>query len=378
MVRPALILLGLAAALVIALWYSQQAGEAVRVSGFVEADEIRLGSRVGGRVARVHVEEGQRVEAGQVLVQLEPFELREALAEAQARVAQAVAARERLRAGYRAEEIAQARAHFDQRQAIYDKLKAGPRPQELESARAAVRLAEAEQELALSQQTRAESLMAQKAISREDFDAANTRLQVVRSRLQQAAAELALLEEGTRQEDLHAAAADLAEAQAALDMAVHGFRAEDLAQAEAAADAALAAEQTVRRRLDELQIAAPVDGWVEALELQPGDLVPGNAAVISMMDESQLWVRCYVPQRFLELQIGDELPITIDSFPQTRFTGRIVFIARQAEFTPGNVQTPEERGRQVFRVKVLIQGDHPELRPGMSADVWLESGARHG
>jgi multidrug resistance efflux pump len=120
------------AAAISALWWSQRPTGPYFVSGFIEADEIRLGSRVGGRVQEVRVVEGQRVEGGEVLVALEPYDLRERLAEAQANVAASVAALEKLRAGYRAEEIAQARARRDRFRAILAKLEAGQRPLEIE------------------------------------------------------------------------------------------------------------------------------------------------------------------------------------------------------------------------------------------------------
>jgi multidrug resistance efflux pump len=183
---------------------------------------------------------------------------------------------------------------------------------------------------------------------------------------------LALLNEGTRSEEIAEARARLAEAEHAWQLLQGGYRPEEIAEARAAVDAATAAVEAGRRQLDELRIVAPLDGTVEAVELQPGDLVGANAPVISLMDTLHLWVRAYVPENRLNLGIGQELPITVDSFPHERFRGRITFIARQAEFTPGNVQTPEERSKQVFRVKLTLLDGLDRLLPGMSADVWLD------
>jgi multidrug resistance efflux pump len=122
-----------------------------------------------------------------------------------------------------------------------------------------------------------------------------------------------------------------------------------------------------------LRIAAPVDGVVEAVDLQPGDLVSANAPVLSLMDLRELWVRAYVPEDALNVQVGQDVVVTVDSYPDRSFSGKISFVARQAEFTPGNVQTPEERSQQVFRIKVALTEGLDELRPGMAADVWLEA-----
>jgi multidrug resistance efflux pump len=94
--------------------------------------------------------------------------------------------------------------------------------------------------------------------------------------------------------------------------------------------------------------------------------------VISMMDRRSLWVRAYVPEDRMDVEIGRAVAVTVDSRPGQRFAGRVGFIARQAEFTPGNVQTPEDRSRQVFRIKVILEEGRDVLRPGMGADVWLE------
>jgi membrane fusion protein YbhG len=107
------------------------------------------------------------------------------------------------------------------------------------------------------------------------------------------------------------------------------------------------------------------------VELHPGDLVIANAPVISLMDTRSLWVRAYVPENRLQQKVGEKLRVSVDSFPSQRFAAHLSFIARQAEFTPGNIQTPEERSKQVFRIKVVLDEGLDRLRPGMSADVWL-------
>jgi HlyD family secretion protein len=182
--------------------------------------------------------------------------------------------------------------------------------------------------------------------------------------------ELNLLLEGTRPEEIAAAKAQMEGARAAWELHKRGYRQEDIAQAKAQVDAARASLQAIGTQLEELTILAPIDGVIETMELRPGDLVGAGAPVMSMFDTSVLWVRSYLPAD-LHLVVGQELPVTIDGFPGESFSGEVTFIAREAEFTPMNVQTPEERAKQVFRFKVTLREGFRRLRPGMLADVWL-------
>jgi multidrug resistance efflux pump len=185
-------------------------------------------------------------------------------------------------------------------------------------------------------------------------------------------AELDALLEGTRPEDLAQARAGVEEARQAWLLRKNGYRPEEIAQARAALEAAEAAVRIIEEQIKELTIRAPSASVVEAIELQPGDLVTAGAPVIALADRSRLWVRAYVPEGWLALQIGQPVQVTVDSFPGQSFTGHVSFIAREAEFRPGNVQTPEERSKQVFRIKVQLDEGLNQLRPGMIADVWLE------
>lgn len=361
-----LILLGL-------LFGSQLIHEPLKVSGYLEADEIRVGSRVGGRIAAVHVEEGENVDTGTLLLELEPYDLNERLAQAKAEREARRATYEKLKAGFREEEKAEAQAQLKQLAAQLDELKRGPRDQEISTARARLRLAQAELELSQQQLMRTRELIERDAASQDDLDEAITRNTVAQENAQVRELELDLLLEGTREEEITAAEASLEQAQQQVKLRETGYRPEEIAEAKAALEAAEAAVAAIEDQKDELKVVSPLDGTIEAFDLQPGDLVGPNAPVVSIMDNSTLWVRAYVPENRLSISVGDPLEVTVDSYPDRRFKGHISFIARQAEFTPGNVQTPEERSKQVFRIKVVLDEGLDVLRPGMAADVWLES-----
>lgn len=361
-------IVGLASLLI----WSQHRPVAQRVSGFVEADEIRLGSRVGGRVSEVLVDEGQRVDRGQELVRLEPYDLVQQEQMAAGELAARQAELDKLKAGLRPEEIRQAAARYEQLSAALLLLRNGARQEEIDAARGRKDAADAEFVLAEQNFGRISQLVRNNSASQQEYDAAEQRLKTARAAVNVRRNELGLLESGTRPEEIAQAEAKLAEAKAAWDLAQAGYRREDVQQAQAARDSAEASLLAVRQQLKELVIVSPAEGTVEALELQPGDLVPPGGPVMSILQHGKLWVRTYLPETHLNVQLGDRLPVTVDGFSGEQFAGEVSFIARQAEFTPANVQTPDERSKQVFRMKVTLIDGLDRLRPGMGADVWLD------
>lgn len=348
-------------------WYPEPA----RVSGFIEADEIRLGSRVGGRVANVHVTEGQTVEAGEALIELEPFDLLERQAELEFTLAAREADYKRLTNGFRTEEKAQAKSKLAQLQARLDLLKSGPRQEEIEAARGRLALAQAQKALAEKTAERLTKLSREDAASKQELDNANEALEAALANVVVRQQELNLLVAGTREEEIREASANVETARQASLLMENGYRIEERHQAKAARDSAYAAVEAIRRQKEELIIKSPIAGAIESLDLQPGDMVASGAPVLSMLDKDNLWVRAYVPQNRVGVKIGQRVRVTVDSYPDKPFIGTISFVARQAEFTPNNVQTLEERSKQVFRIKVTVQNRRDMLRPGMMADVWL-------
>jgi HlyD family secretion protein len=353
--------------------YSKLRPVSQHVSGFIEADEIRLGSRIGGRVQEVLVEEGQTVEKGQVLVKLEPFDLIEQLKEAEANLAAKEADLERLKAGFRNEEVGQAKARYGQLEVRLERLIAGPRKQEIDAAQARLEVAQAELRFATLNFNRIQGLVNTNAITREELDRATESLEAAWATVTLRQEELSLIEAGTREEEIREARAMVEEARLAWELAKNGYRPEEIAAAKAARDSAVASVDAIKTRLGELTIKSPVAGSVEALELEPGDLVASSAPMMSVLDNSHYWVRTYVPQKWMNLKLGQKVLVTVDGQPSKEFPAEITFISRQAEFTPSNVQTPEERGKQVFRIKATIKEGLDQLRPGISADVSLDN-----
>ena len=350
------------------LYTSQILKVSSTISGMVEANQIRLGSLVGGRVAEVFVDEGDQVASGQVLVRLEPFELHDRQAEAEAMLQASQAELTKRTAGFRVEEIAQARDRAEQAKATYERLLEGPRPQEIVAAKARVTAAEAQLKLAQQSFDRAEQLFKDGTFPKTRYDSAVEQLDKAKSNKTVRLNELAILEEGTRAEDLAAAKAKMSEAIAALELMTRGYRKEDIESARASAVAAEASLAAVRKRIEELEITAPCDGIIQSIDLEPGDLVRPQTPVVSMLNPAERWIRAYVPEE-MPVNVGDRLRVTADPLPGKVIEAEVIFVADRAEFTPSNVQTPEERAKLVYRIKANLLDPPKELRRGLIVDV---------
>ena len=127
--------------------------------------------------------------------------------------------------------------------------------------------------------------------------------------------------------------------------------------------------------LAKTELTAPFAGLVTVRHREPGEIVPAGGAVLTLMDPDDRWVRIYVPENHLgAVALGAAVEISADTFPGRRYPGEVAHVASEAEFTPKNVQTTEERVRLVYAVKVRITGDAAlELKPGLPADVHLPS-----
>jgi len=328
---------------------------------------------VGGRVAEVLVQEGQTVKAGDVLFRIEPFDLKEKLARAEAQLAASRAELSKLKEGYRADDIAQAQARRDRLAATLAKLVAGPRPREIQIGEAKLGSAKANYDLAVTQQKRISEMVKQNTASQTEIDRADRELQTTLAAQRVAEEELALLKEGTRKEEIDEARAALNESEAALAEMKAGYRVQEIEQAAAQVASNEAEVATIRKQVDELTVTASVGSFVETIDLRPGDLVSANGPAVALLDLSKMWVRAYVPEgQLARVKLDQKLAIRVDGFGDEKFVGRVTYVATDAVFTPRNVQTVEERSKQVFRVKINIEEGKEKLRVGMMADVMLD------
>jgi multidrug resistance efflux pump len=342
-------------------------------SGTVETREIQIGSKVGGRVIQVPVEEGQAVKAGTLLVRFEDDDLRAQRAMAQAQLEQAQADFQRLLRGNRPEEIAKAQATAQEQRAMLDAAQNGPRSQELQQAEADYAAAKADATNAQTNFKRMEMLVRDDTVSKQQYDNAKATRDSTAQKAESLRQRLALLQEGTRKEDLQAAQERYRQAQAAAELMQRGYRKEDIAVGRAKFAEAQARIQQLDVALKEAELYAPADGLIETVSVRTGDLVGPGKIVVTMLESSQLWVKVYIPETDIaNVRVGQQARVEVDSLERRPFTGHVQEIASQAEFLPRNVQTRDDRQHQVFGVKVHVDNSEGILKSGMSATVRLQ------
>jgi len=341
-------------------------------SGTIETREIRVGSKVGGRVAEVLVREGEEVKAGQGLVRLDVAELRAQLEQAEARVAQQEARLSRLERGARPEEKAQARAATETARANLDAVRNWPRQEEVAQARAGVAAAEAELNSAEAVYSRAERLRGTGDIAQQEYDSARYRRDNARARVEAEKKRLDLLLNGSRIEDIRAAEERFRQAQEAERLVVAGPRVEEISDARAQLKEARARVEQIRIQLTEGEVVSPANAIAEVISIRPGDLLGPNQPVARLLEKDQIWVRIYIPEPQLgRVRVGQKAGIKIDTFADRVFDGVVEQINSQGEFTPRNIQSRDERNHQVFGVKVRIDNRDGILKAGMAAEVML-------
>lgn len=402
--------------------FSAEKKETGLYSGTIEAEESRVGSTVGGRIISTAVKEGDMVRKGQLIVRLQDDQLvaslnvavaaeeqaahrlrdlqlgprQQEIDQARAVVHQAESQLAKLRHGSRPEEIAAARAVLGQAREKLTLLKNGPRKEDIAQAQANLEAAVADRKYADTNLVRFEKLAKEGAVAVQALDQARDAASVAQARenaarealnellagsrvedirsaeqaVKQAEANYALVKKGPRVEDIQTAEAAVRQSRAALANLEAGTRENQIAQAESAVKQARAQVEQVKANVRERYVFAPVPGQVLVLNVQPGDIVSPGQSVATIVDPRRLFIRVYVSANELgSLTTGSKLTVVTDSGP--RVTGTVEQIPTEAEFTPRNVQTPEERSLQQYAVKIRIPNPNLKLRAGMSATIRL-------
>lgn len=353
-------------------WHLFERGHELRLPGTVQSQEVRLSSRVGGRVVRIRVQEGQLVEAGEVLVELEMPELKAQRAQWVAQKAAAEALLQKLENGPRPEERAAAKAAAEAAAARLARMERGFREEEKEQARQELRSWQADLTQAQQDLQRERTLLQQNATAVQNFELAMARVQRLEAQVHAAAARVALMERGYRPEEIAEARAEWARLQAQYELVLAGSREEDKAEARARLQEIQARIEELDARCAELVVVAPERAVVELVLVRPGDVVAAQQPVALVLRPDDLWVKAYVSEVDLgRIRLGQRVEVVCDAYPDRRFAGRITHIASESEFTPRNVQTIDERRHQVFGIKVRVDDPHGVFKSGMAADVWV-------
>jgi len=395
-------------------------------SGFIEAEEVAVAPELGGRVVELLVDEGDDVEAGQLLVRLDGTLLEAQIEVAQAAVDVAEAGLAQARAGARPEQIRQAEAALAQTEAArdgayrawQDTIAIRDNPQELE---AQIVLAEAQVAAAEAAFARTTALKDAAEIAHDSYWDAKDKIEEAKEKIRDIPAPYrpslpgvqldfhlipnaywkAWVGVNTAQAGLDGARAALnglyamrdnpQELNAQVDAAEAQYRAAQaavgMAQAQVDALRAGATEEEIavteaqveqaQAGLDALVILrakqtmfAPVGGLVLEQSIHEGELAAPGATLLTLGDLGEVTLTVYVPEgRLGQVTIGQRVEVRVDSFPDRVFAGTVVAIAHKAEFTPRNVQTQEERVNMVFAVDVSIPNSDHALKPGLPADA---------
>jgi multidrug resistance efflux pump len=369
----------LLAALSIYRWRVNQHGDPdhMTVSGTVEADQVSVGSKVGGRVVELLVHEGDAVTTGQLLAKFDTDELTARQHELEAGKTAAEAQEEKLRNGPRVQELTQAHAAVEAASAQLEQLLHGNRKEDIAAAEAAWQAAEALAIQAGADYGRAEQLFEQDVIARSDLDAAKGRADSSRRSADAARQQYDKARAGARPEEIAAARARLNQAQASYDLLAAGARPEDVKAAGAQVQQAAAELEVLATQLDESRVVAPANGVILTVNRQTGDLVSPGQAVFDLLLSKTYYIQLFIPENKLSWAApGTTASVSVDTYPGQTFTGHVTYLSTQGEFTPRNLQTTEKRVEQTFRCKVTIDDAEGKLRPGMVCDVVFDKPAQ--
>jgi multidrug resistance efflux pump len=349
----------------------------LQASGTVEARNIHVGSKVGGRIEKVFVKEGDYIEAGAVLVSFEDREVTAALQDAQAALDQAKANCEMMARGYRPEDVAEARANAAQAKSSYEAFEKGYRQEQVAQVKADVDRAWAQAMNADRNYERAKELAAGGVFSRQQLDDATAERDAAQAQLRNAEQHFNEFNTGYRKEDVATAKSRFDQTDAARKRAEHGYRPEEIAGAKAQYERAQASLLNAQTKYRERQVIAPTAATVEVLDVRPGDLIAPNAPIALLLERDQIYVRIFIPEtQFGLIQMGQPAELKVDAFPRRTFRAIVEQINQKAEYLPRNVQTREERAHQVVGVKLRIDDPERLIRAGMSADVTMKIGSR--
>lgn len=300
----------------------QRSGNLVESTGTLEATQIDIRAEVGGRILKLYFDDGDRVKSGDIFAEIDKEKLEYQLQESQARLKEIEAQLAQLQKGFRDEEVK--RAH----EAMLE---------------AEVRMEEAKREY-----NRVLKLYREKVASTDIKDQAETAFKSALKRY-----------EITKNDYL---------------IFKKGYREEEIARALAAKDGAEATIRLIQRNINDATVIIPADGIMQVRYVEPGELVTPGSILASVTNLQDMWIMAYVSEKNLgKIKLGQHAQVFVDSFPNKPFPGKVVFISTEAEFTPKNIQTKEERVKLVYAVKVHINNDQELLKVGMPADVVIDT-----
>lgn len=343
----------------------------LKLPGIVEEQEIRLSSKIGGRIKDVFAVEGASAGAGEVLVTFESPEVEARLLQLQAQLKIADARLKQARNGPLPEQIESAHAATEMAEARLASLKSGSRAEEISQAKSDVNNRIADESRARSELERMRTLLPSNTVSQSDIEWAQATWKNAEGQLEIARQRLRLLELGPRVETIAEASAEVRRLRAELKLIERGTRDEEICQLAAQVDEVHARIKEAEANLSEATIVAPSACLIEVVSVRRGDMAAMNQPVVRVRAPNDRWIKAYVPETELaHVKLNQTVRVTHDGNARP-FDGRIIHIASAGEFTPRNVQSVTERQHQVFAIKIRVDDDGGVFKSGMAAEVQI-------
>ncbi len=290
----------------------------IEASGTIEIKSITISSKVTGEIKQLKFDEGSKVNKGDTLILIDNEAYYIQLKQAEANRMIAEAQLELLKKGARIEDIAQAEELLKQAQINYNQ--------------------------ALNDKNRMEELFDSKSISKKQLEDFTTKYEVASAQLKSAKENLAKLRNFARPEEIK--------------------------QAEAKFKQALANEELVKKYIKDSYVISSINGNIVKMFVEEGENVTVMSSLLKISDLSSVELTIYVSEEQLgRVKLGQRAEVSVDAFTDKKFSGTITYISPEAEFTPKNIQTKDERTKLVFEVKIKIPNPNYELKTGMPADV---------
>jgi HlyD family secretion protein len=351
------------------------------VSGNLELTQVDISFKIAGRMIERKVTEGDWVKKGDLIATLDPSQLRQQKFRDAALVSSAVSNYEQLETSIAYQratlesDVAARNAELNQATAKLEVLLNGSRKQDIQQAEAGVNDAKAQLEFARSDWARMQALFKNEDISRQQYDQSRSKFDSAQAMLHQAEEKLSLVKEGPRQEDIAAARAEVARAQAAVKTAEANRlelkrKEQELGARKAEIERSRAQEGISTSQLDDTEVATPIDGVVLVKSAEPGEVLAAGTTILTVGDLEHPWLRAYINETDLgRVKLGQKVKLSTDSFPGKTYDGVISFISSDAEFTPKQIQTKEERVKLVYRIKIDVDNKSHELKSNMPVDA---------
>jgi HlyD family secretion protein len=382
--RIILILLLIAAGVGVWWWQSgrfSRNGNRILVSGNLELTLVDISFKIAGRMTERTVDEGAWVKKGDLIARLDPVQLqqqsmrdRAIVSGAQSNYDQLVTAIAYQRATLESD-IAAREAELNLAASKLEELLNGSRRQEIQQAEAAVNDAKAQLEFARSDWERMQTLYKNEDISKQQYDQSRSRFDSATAVVHQAEDKYSMVKEGPRQEDIAGARAEVARAQAAVRMAEANRlelqrKEQELVARRSEIERSKAQAGISSAQLDDTTVYTPIDGVVLVKAAEPGEVLAAGTTIVTIGDLEHPWLRAYINETDLgRVKLGQKVKLTTDSFPGKLYAGQISFIASDAEFTPKQIQTKEERVKLVYRIKIDVDNRNHEMKNNMPVDA---------